>query len=110
MPSSTKPPRRRHGPMVDALPEMFAYRDTGCKVSPSCLQCPLPRCKYDDPAWYRRYRLRGRNHQVWQTHQAERATIFELAHRFGVSPRTIHRVLSQPESAVAEGMPETLSA
>lgn len=30
------------------------YKDTGCSeggevISSSCLQCPLPSCKYDDP-------------------------------------------------------------
>lgn len=32
----------------DALPEHTDYRDTGCEVSPSCLSCPLPKCRYDD--------------------------------------------------------------
>jgi hypothetical protein len=25
------------------------YEDTGCEVFDSCLTCPLPRCKYDEP-------------------------------------------------------------
>jgi hypothetical protein len=25
------------------------YQDNGCSVAPSCLRCPLPRCKYDRP-------------------------------------------------------------
>jgi hypothetical protein len=25
------------------------YRDTGCEHSPTCLSCPLARCKYDRP-------------------------------------------------------------
>ncbi len=40
---------------VDAVPEFFHYEDTGCEVSLSCLNCPLPQCKYDDPAWFQRY-------------------------------------------------------
>ncbi len=28
--------------------------DRGCEVSRSCLDCPLPRCKHDDPIWYMR--------------------------------------------------------
>ena len=110
MPSSTKPHRRRHEPMIDALPELFSYRDTGCEVSPSCLQCPLPQCKYDDPIWYQRYRRQGRDHQVWQLYLNEGATVFDLAQRFGISPRTIHRVLSRPEPALDEGAAMALSA
>ena len=25
------------------------YSDDGCEYSSSCLRCPLPRCRYDDP-------------------------------------------------------------
>ncbi len=32
------------------------YKDEGCEVSPSCLRCPLPVCKYDDPRAYGIYR------------------------------------------------------
>ena len=31
----------------DGLPEHTQYTDTGCEVSPSCLRCPLPVCRYD---------------------------------------------------------------
>lgn len=32
------------------LPEHTVYVDTGCEVAPWCLECPLPRCKYEDSA------------------------------------------------------------
>ena len=31
----------------DALPEYVDYRDTGCELAPSCLNCPFIRCRYD---------------------------------------------------------------
>ena len=34
---------------LELLPERYPYRDEGCEVSPSCLKCPLPQCKYDEP-------------------------------------------------------------
>ena len=34
----------RDGPTVDH-PELLV--DQGCYFSPSCLKCPLPRCRYD---------------------------------------------------------------
>lgn len=37
-------------PKQDAGIGYFAYRDDGCDVSPTCLQCPLPQCKYEAPA------------------------------------------------------------
>ncbi len=33
----------------DALPEDSPYFDDGCDVAPSCLACPLVRCRYDYP-------------------------------------------------------------
>jgi hypothetical protein len=48
------------------FPTHSHYVDDGCEVSPSCLSCPLPLCKYDDPGGYqnwlgrrRRARLKG---------------------------------------------------
>ena len=26
--------------------------DTGCQHAPSCLNCPFPVCKDDDPGWF----------------------------------------------------------
>ncbi len=86
--------RKRHEPIVDALPEFFPYRDTGCDVSPSCLRCPLARCKYDDPGWYHREQREQRDQEVVLVRRTQGATIPQLAQRFGVSERTIHRILS----------------
>ena len=30
-----------------ALPEHASYKDTGCDLAPSCLSCPLARCRFD---------------------------------------------------------------
>ena len=80
---STKTNRKRHEPIVDALPEFFPYRDEGCEVSPSCLRCPLAQCKYDDPLAYQQGLRRQRDHQVLQTRRQEGATVTQLARRFG---------------------------
>ncbi len=34
--------------------------DDGCEYSSSCLQCPLPACKYDDPVGAFFWMMRGR--------------------------------------------------
>ncbi len=31
--------------------EVTVSKDKGCEVSPSCLACPLPECKYDVPLY-----------------------------------------------------------
>lgn len=87
--------RKRNEPMVDALPEYFSYQDTGCEVSPSCLHCPLPRCKYDDPGWFHRGLLQRRNEEVLRVRVAFGLTVPQLSHRFGLSERTVHRIISR---------------
>lgn len=93
--------RRRHEPRVDGLPEQMSYQDNGCEVSSSCLRCPLPQCKYDDPAWYQQYRRQGRDQLILAAHTNDGATVFELAERFQLSPRTIHRALNRSRFPVA---------
>jgi hypothetical protein len=33
--------------------------DNGCEVSPKCIECPLPACRYDDPRAFKAF-LRAR--------------------------------------------------
>jgi hypothetical protein len=80
-------------PLVDQMPELFPYRDDGCELSPSCLNCSLPRCKYDDPGWIQRERRRKRDAAVLQARQRDDLTVPQLAHRFRVSERTVFRIL-----------------
>ena len=76
----------------DALPEFTRYRDSGCAVSTSCLTCPLPRCRYEEPGGLRALLNKTRDEQI----VAQRATgvpVAQLATGFGVSRRTVFRVL-----------------
>ncbi len=82
-------------PLIDALPERFTYKDDGCEVSPSCLRCPLTRCRYDDPGWLRRDARRRRDHEVLRLRQEEGKDVEQLSERFGVSARTIHRIIKR---------------
>ncbi|MBI4220343.1 MAG: helix-turn-helix domain-containing protein [Chloroflexi bacterium] len=77
----------------DTLPENSTYRDDGCDVSPTCLDCPLPVCKYDDPDFLRRTARSARDRAILATRKVEGLSVPALAARFGVSTRTVHRVL-----------------
>ncbi len=79
----------------DALPEQTRYRDEGCDLSPSCLNCPLPRCRYDQPGGVRRLRTLGRDEEIVRLRRSERVPIDHLARRFGVSRRTVFRILKR---------------
>ena len=92
--------------LTDTIPEFCHYEDTGCEVSAACLDCPLPRCKFDDPAWYQRNRRLARDFQVMYTIQQESLSMEEAAERFSVTVRTIFRTLQRCREAMAE--PERL--
>ena len=92
------------GPVLDVMPESYPYRDDGCQASPSCLRCPLPKCKYDDPGGFQRERRRGRDEAVISAMHRQNLSVAEAAARFDISPRTIFRILRREgfrEMAVA---------
>ena len=77
---------------IDVLPDRYPYRDDGCELSPSCLRCPLPQCKYDDPSWFHKQRRDARNLEV-VTLCKEGLSVSEASSRFSLSQRTIFRIL-----------------
>ncbi len=79
----------------DALPENTSYADTGCDIHPSCLTCPLVRCRYDDPGGARKIFSEERDRAIIQLSRDGRLTVDGLARRFGVSRRTVFRVLAR---------------
>ena len=78
----------------DALPENTQYNDTGCDVHPSCLTCPLVRCRYDEPGGARKLFSEDRD-RVIVSLQREGVHVEAIARRFGVSRRTVFRALAR---------------
>ena len=78
----------------DTLPENTRYRDNGCDVSESCLHCPLPLCRYDDPGWLQSKSRRTRDDEIVKLRH-EKLPTAEIAKRFGISTRTVHRVVQR---------------
>ena len=99
----TSPFQGRAGRQHDTLPENVQYQDTGCEVNASCLTCPLPQCKFDDPAWYQQYRRDNRDRRIY-AECARGLTVFQAAAVFEISPRTVHRALRRMR------MPTAMSA
>ena len=87
-------------PALDAVPEFYHYEDTGCEVAAACLDCPLPQCKYDDPAWFQRNRRLARDFKIWSAMQQYDLTVEEAAERFEVTVRTIFRIMRRCRDAV----------
>ena len=90
------------GRPTDTVPELYVYQDTGCEVSASCLNCPLPQCKYDDPLWYQRHRRMAQDLNMWTTMRLEGLSVEEAAQRFSVTVRTIFRVMRRCREAAPE--------
>lgn len=85
--------------------EFYHYVDTGCEASDSCLDCPLPKCRYDDPTWYQRNRRLARDFRIVRTMQQEALSIEDTAERFGITNRTVFRILQRCREATMQDSP-----
>jgi hypothetical protein len=75
--------------------EQSCYRDDGCEIETSCLNCSLPRCIHDEPGGKRGQQRRQRNREIVGLRRMQRLKIGELARRYKVSSRTVYRILAQ---------------
>lgn len=78
---------------LDLPPEYCQYRDGGCDLADSCLNCPFPRCIYDEPGGKQRWLKKLRAREMARLFTTEGKRIKELALIFGVSQRTVQRAL-----------------
>jgi hypothetical protein len=74
------------------------YRDEGCGLFPSCLSCPLPRCRYDEQVEGKRPAKSLRNDEIMAQRESGDMSVAELADIFGVSKRTIQRIIRRSSS------------
>lgn len=82
-------------PRRDALPEHTNYMDTGCDLHPNCLTCPLVRCRYDQPGGARKLLSNERDSAIIALQHSQRLPVNDIAHRYGISRRTVFRVLAR---------------
>ncbi len=80
-------------PIADPLPDHFDYCDEGCDLFPSCLECPLPCCRYDEQSGGRRAATRLRDRELLRQRGLAGKSVAELARSFGVSRRTVQRII-----------------
>ena len=70
----------------------WEYRDEGCDLFPSCLNCPLERCIYERPRGKQKMRLEARAKGMAELRRRGKS-LKQIAEVFGVSPRTVQRAL-----------------
>jgi hypothetical protein len=99
------------GSELDLLPEEIDWRDEGCVVFSSCLNCPLPRCVEEEPRGQQRLRLAARKKRMVELRQGGKS-VTDIAGLFGVSKRTVERALRAKSACHSEGAerPKNLSA
>jgi hypothetical protein len=71
-------------------PLVVDHKDHGCKLFPVCLDCPLPVCMEDMPAFKQNVRLLHRAIEVDTLHKQGRS-LPEIAAILKVSQRTVRR-------------------
>ena len=81
------------GNETDLRPEFCRYRDEGCELAESCLNCPFTRCIYDEPGGKQLWMKRRRAREIARLHTTEGKRVKELAEMFGISQRTVQRAL-----------------
>lgn len=86
---------RQRSVRSDALPETFAYEDTGCRVHSRCLTCPLVQCVYEADH-VRREALPARNARIVEMFAAGMSMV-EIGKHFGVSRQAVYTVLKRRE-------------
>jgi len=84
---------------LDLLPEEIDWRDEGCDVFPSCLNCPLPRCVEEELRGQQRLRMAARNRQMAELRRRGKS-VKEIAELFGLSQRTVQRALKNQKLKV----------
>jgi len=67
-------------------------QDTGCDLHDDCLTCPLKRCKYDQFRFNEK--RQARDDRILRYYM-DGKSVSELADLFGLSVRTIQRVLAR---------------
>ncbi|MGA7676908.1 MAG: helix-turn-helix domain-containing protein [Dehalococcoidia bacterium] len=91
------------GSELDLLPDDIDWRDEGCEVFGSCLNCPLPRCLEEEPRGQQRLKLAVRNKRMVELRQGGKS-VKDIAGLFGVSRRTVERALRAKSACHSEGV------
>ena len=86
----------------DLPPEYCHYKDEGCELATSCLNCPFAQCIYDEPGGKQCRLKKLRNREIVRLFTSGDKRIKELTVIFGLSRRTIQRALKStlPQSKV----------
>lgn len=78
---------------LDLPPEYCHYQDEGCDLAISCLNCPFPRCVYEENGGRQRLLKGLRDRKICRLFTTGGKGVTELSLMFGISRRTVQRIL-----------------
>lgn len=74
-------------------PEYCRYRDEGCDLAESCLNCPFEQCVHDEPGGKQRLVKNLRDNEMARLFTGASKGVKELSEMFSISQRTVQRAL-----------------
>lgn len=83
---------------LDLPPEYCHYRDEGCELAESCLNCPLSQCIYDQSGGKQRWLKGQRDREIVRLFSTGNKGAKELALMFDLSQRTVQRALKRAKN------------
>jgi hypothetical protein len=88
----------------DILPDAENWKDTGCELYESCLDCPRDRCIEDEPRGRQKMRMNSRSLKMLFLRRQGKS-VKDIARAFAVSIRTVQRALAEhrEEESVLNG-------
>ena len=90
-PPEVSPNRYPPSPQGGGGQGVRANPSQGCDLYPLCLECPLPRCVYEEPGGEKRALREKRNGEIRRLFQ-KGIGVEELAFAFHLSFRSIYRI------------------
>ncbi len=82
---------------LDLPPEFCHYKDEGCELASSCLNCPFPQCTLDIPRGKQQFLKGQRDKKILEGYRQGKK-VARLAEEFDISQRTVQRVLQRYRS------------
>ena len=73
---------------------LFTFGDIGCDRASSCLSCPFPECRYDDPLRQMRVKIASRADQITEMRQTGMRDR-DITRRLNISQRTLFRTMQR---------------
>ena len=73
-------------------PRDYSYRDDGCEISTTCLECPLPKCRHDDSGFYNVYSNLAKHGFLIFDLMYSQLSVKSLSKQYNITERQIFRI------------------